>query len=287
VLLDASGLRVGDHAGLGLLNIPAAWIGVVREEGGAVLRWHAQEGDRHVEVPLESARVYLRASGDFEADLGQLAYSFDGQRFIALGEPIRLPYGLKTFQGVRYALFAYNGGGHAGGYADFDDFVVDEPLADRSRNIPFGQVVRLANLADGSQARVSPLGMLHSTAAEVAGGAAADATVAPGTATAAGTRFRVHDRGQGRVALEVVDGGGYLTVVGAGLAADVRVASRESAGSLFMWQDLLRGQAMLMSLLTHRYLGLAPGSGEPYSADRPGTRPDRRDGVVLEWRPAR
>jgi xylan 1,4-beta-xylosidase len=278
VRLDASGLRVGDHAGLGLLNIPAAWIGVVREEGGAVLRWHAQEGGRQIDVPLESSRVYLRAGGDFEADLAQLAYSFDGQRFTPLGAPIRLPYGLKTFQGVRYALFAYNGNGHAGGHADFDDFTVDEPLADRSRNIPFGQVVRLANLADGSQAWISPLGMLHSTAAQVSGAAGED--------SASGTRFRVHDRGQGKVALEVVDGGGFLTVVGAGLAADVRVAPRESAGSLFMWQDLLRGEAMLLSLLTHRYVGLAPGSGEPYSADRPGTRPDRRDGVVLEWRPA-
>lgn len=273
VLLDASGLLPGDTAGLGLLNIPAAWIGVARGEGDAVLRWYAQDGDRHVDVPLPSPRVYLRASADYEADTAQLLYSLDGTGFTPLGERVRLPYQLKTFQGVRYALFAYNDAGREGGHADFDDFVVDEPLADRSRNIPFGQVVRLSNLADGSQAWVSPLGMLHSIAGD--------------DADAGGTRFRVHDRGQGRVALEVVDGGGYLTVVGAGLAADVRISRRESAGSLFMWQDMLRGEAMLLSLLTHRYVGLAPGSGEPYSADRPGTRPDRRDGVVLSWRPAR
>jgi hypothetical protein len=217
--------------------------------------------------------VHLRASGAYEADLAQLSYSLDGIHFTPVGEAVRLPYGLKTFQGVRYALFAYSKDGVAGGYADFDDFVVDEPQADRSRNIPFGQVIRLANLADGSLAWTSPLGMLHSAGA--------------GSTDAAGTRFRVHDRGQGRVALEVVDGGGFLTVVGAGLAADVRVTARESEGSLFAWQDMLRGEAMLMSLLTHRYVGLSPGSGEPYSADRPGTRPDRRDGTVLSWRPAR
>ena len=273
VLLDISGLRTGDIAGLGLLNIPAAWIGVVRNDQGTVLRGYSQDGDRRIDLPLSSTRVYLRASGDYEADLAQLSYSLDGIHFTPVGEAVRLPYGLKTFQGVRYALFAYNRDGGTGGYADFDDFVVEEPQADRSRNIPFGQVVRLANLADGSLALASPLGMLHSTDA--------------GSADVAGTRFRVHDRGQGRVALEVVDGGGFLTVVGAGLAADVRVTARESEGSLFMWQDMLRGEAMLMSLRTHRYVGMSPGSGEPYSADRAGTRPDRRDGTVLSWVPAR
>ena len=270
--LDASGLRPGDNAGLGLLNIPAAWIGVVREEAGLALRWYTQEGDRHLDVPLPAARVHLRASADFDDDMAQLAYSLDGERFIPLGDPLRTPYGLKTFQGVRYALFAYSATGAAGGHADFDDFRVEEPLADRSRNVPFGQVVQLSNRADGSLAWISPLGMLHSTR-EGAGDE--------------GTRFRVHDRGQGRVALEVVDGGGFLTVVGAGLAADVRVAAYESADSLFMWQDMLRGEAMLLSLRTHRYLGFSPDSGEPYAADRPGTRPDRRDGTVLAWRAAR
>lgn len=272
VQLDASGLRPGDTAGLGLLNIPAAWIGVVREEAGLALRWYTQEGDRHLDVPLPAARVHLRASADFDDDMAQLAYSLDSERFIPLGDPLRTPYGLKTFQGVRYALFAYSATGAAGGHADFDDFRVEEPLADRSRNVPFGQVVQLSNRADGSLAWISPLGMLHSTR-EGAGDE--------------GTRFRVHDRGQGRVALEVVDGGGFLTVVGAGLAADVRVAAYESADSLFMWQDMLRGEAMLLSLRTHRYLGFSPDSGGPYAADRPGTRPDRRDGTVLAWRAAR
>ena len=57
----------------------------------------------------------------------------------------------------------------------------------------------------------------------------------------------------------------------------------ESVDSLFVWQDLLRGQCMLLSLKTGRYLGIVPGSGEPYAADRPGAHPDRRDGSVLRW----
>ena len=57
----------------------------------------------------------------------------------------------------------------------------------------------------------------------------------------------------------------------------------ESAGSLFQWQDLLRGQFMLLSLRTNRYVGIDPGTGEPYAADWPGAGSDRRNGTVFEW----
>jgi hypothetical protein len=94
----------------------------------------------------------------------------------------------------------------------------------------------------------------------------------------------VHDRGQGRVALEVLNGSGFLTVVGAGLSADVRPLKQESADSLFMWQDMLRGhQCMLLSLKTQRFVGIAPGTGAPYAADWAGAYPDRKDGTVLVW----
>jgi hypothetical protein len=83
-----------------------------------------------------------------------------------------------------------------------------------------------------------------------------------------------------------MDGSGFLTVVGEGLPADVRLMKRESRDSLFQWQDMLRGQFMLLSLRTNRYLGYEPGTDEPYSADQPGASPDRRNGVVLVWESA-
>jgi hypothetical protein len=55
-----------------------------------------------------------------------------------------------------------------------------------------------------------------------------------------GFQFKVHDRGKGK---------------------------EESEGSLFQWQDLLHNQCMLLSLKTNRYIGMIPGTGEPYSAD--------------------
>lgn len=272
VVMDASGLQPGDIAGLGLLNMPAAWLAVAREDGRHVLRWYAQHGDRRVDVPLEQARVHLRVRGDHDQDLAWFSWSEDGRVFHDIGEPVRLPYQLKTFQGVRYALFAFNREDREGGYADFDRFELVEPLADRSRNIPLGKVVVLENLGDGSVATVHPLGVVQ--------------PLPPGAekAKSPAARFRVHDRGGGQVALEAMDGSGFLTVVGIGLSADVRLLPEHPVDSRFMWQDLLRGEFMLLSMKTHRYLGILPHSGEPYAADRPGTRPDRQDGTVLRWR---
>ena len=272
--LDASGLEDGDYAGLALLNVPFATLGVVRDGASYRLRFYDQIADRTLEEPLASPVVHLRVAGDFDREIARFSVSTDGQTFRPVGGDLRTAYQLKTFQGVRYALFAFNQNGRAGGHADFDSFRLDEPLADRSRNLPLGKVVTMRNLANDQLAWASPHGMLHSAGA-----------TSP-QAAAGGVRFRVHDRGQGRVALESDDGRGFLTVVGEGLSADVRLMPAESADSLFQWQDLLRAEFMLLSLRTNRYVGIDPGTGEPYAADWPGAAADRRSGTVFQWREA-
>ena len=270
--LDASGLRQGDYAGVALVNIPFATIGVARTDIGFVLRFYDQLKNTTLEQPLESPRVFLRVTGDFDKDVARLSYSVDGRTFTEMGGELLLPYQLKTFQGTRLGLFAFNTENREGGHADFEGFQVDEPLADRSGNLPLGKVVTFTNVANGSVVWANPHGMLHSAA--------------PGSDRAKGpqSRFRVHDRGNGRVALEVLDGSGFLTVVGNGLSADVRPIKEESDASLFLWQDMLRDrQCMLLSLATDRYVGIDPRTGEPYGADWPGTTPSRTDGTVLVW----
>ncbi len=275
VALDATGLQPGDIAGLGLLAVPYSWIGIARTEVGFVLRWYGLLANRTEEVPLAAGRALLRVAGNFDTDLAQFAYSTDGgATFRNIGDAQQLGFSMKTFQGVRYALFGHNTAGREGGVAEFDSWRVSEPLADRSANVPLGKVVTLWNLGKDLPAYAHPLGMLHfiwRDAKEFAG---------------PGTRFRVHDRGEGRVALESMDGRGFLTVVGAGLSADVRLMKTETKDSIFLWQDLLRRQCMLLSLKTNRYLGLDPATNEPYGADWPGTHPDRKDGTVFEWREA-
>ena len=268
--LDARGLKDGDYAGLALLNVPFVTLGIVRDGSSYRLRFYDQLADRTLEEPLSGPVVHLRVAGNFDEEIARFSVSIDGESFRPIGGDLRMAYQLKTFQGVRYALFAFNQKGRSGGHADFDFFKLEEPLADRSNNLPLGKTVTIRNLGNDQWVWASPHGMLHSAGAN-----------SP-QANAGGVRFRVHDRGHGRVALQANDGR-FVTVVGEGLSADVRLMPAESAGSLFQWQDLLRGQFMLLSLRTNRYVGIDPGTGEPYAADWPGAEADRRNGTVFHW----
>jgi len=271
VELDASKLKNGDIAGIALLNMPYASLGIVKNNSGYILRFYDQYKNISVEEKLTSCKISLRITGDFNQDVAQFSYSADGDKYINIGDSILMPYQLKTFQGSRYALFAYNTENEEGGYADFLDFKLDEPMADRSKNIPLGKTITLTNLANDSRVWANPHGMMHSQG--------------KGSREYSGTgcQFKVHDRGNGKVALEVLNGTGFLTVVGIGISSDVRLLKEETEGSLFMWQDMLYNQCMLLSLKTNRYIGLTPGTGEPYAADRPGTISTRMDGSVLIW----
>jgi beta-xylosidase len=271
-VLDASALKSGDYAGLAYLNMPYASLGIIKKNDGFVLYFYDQYKNRTIEEKLTSGKISLRASGDYEKDIAQFSYSLDGKNFTNIGDSIRLPYQLKTFQGSRYALFAYNTQGKEGGYADFEDFKLVEPLADRSHNIPVGKIITLTNLGTDALVWANPHGMMHS------------ASTGSKEAQGNGCQFRVHDRGKGRVVLEALNGTGFLTVVGIGISGDVRLMKQESDGSLFQWQDMLHNQCMLLSLKTNCYVGLTPGTSEPYAADRPGTLPNRKDGTVLRWK---
>jgi len=270
VELNGQHLKDGDLAGLGLMNIPYAWMGILREGNHFVFRMFDQYGQKAIDKTIKSPRIYLRAFGNFDEDIARLSYSMDGKTFEQVGDSIRLPYQLKTFQGTRFALFAYNTKGKDGGYAEFDHFQLNEPLADRIKNLPLGKIITLTNLADRRQLWANPHGML-----------------CPGRAYSedldSAYQFLVLDRGQGKVALQALNGTGFLTITSLGLSADVRLIKEETPGSLFMWQDMLRGQCMLLSLKTKRFVGLDPKTGELYGADWPGTLPNRKDGTVFSW----
>ncbi|PWK78866.1 beta-xylosidase [Mucilaginibacter oryzae] len=271
VTLDASQLEDGDIAGLGLMNIPYAWVAVLRQGKQYTLRFFDQYKHQTINIPLKSPRVSLRAFGDFDHDIAQLSFSTGATRFESIGDSIRLPYQLKTFQGTRFALFAYNTLDKEGGYAAFSKFELKEPMADRSKNLPIGKIITLTNLADQRMVWADPHGML-----------------VPGDRynadeKDAGYRFKVLDRGNGLVVLQALNGTGFVTISGRGMAADVRLAKQETTASLLMWQDMLRGECMLLSLHTNRFIGLNPNTGELYGADWAGTLPGKKDGTVFTW----
>ena len=260
-------------------------VGVRRFNKQLRLQWMQQEtglidfGTLYDIAPkaFKEGKVYLRIYGDFDEMWAKFSYSTDGVNFKDVGEILPLPYQLKIFQGSRYSLFCYhtiaegNNTKPSGGYAMFDDFTVEEPMADRSANLPVGKVITLTNLSNGTRLWGTKRGVCHSSYPESREFDSDDC------------RFRVLDRGQGRIVLECLNGMGYVTVTGFGLSADVRLVKNENEASLFQWQDMLRGQCMLMSLKTHRYIGCTPDQGEPYSADFPGASPNRKNGCVFQY----
>lgn len=274
VTLDASHLKEGDIAGLGLLNIPYEWVGVTVRNGKSILSYYDLGKDKTIESPLMKSEIYLRITGDFEHEWAQFSFSMDGVNFQNIGNKLVVPYQTKTFQGARYALFAFNQKERMGGYAEFDDFRVEEPLADRSRNIPLGKVGSFLNLSNHQRMQAHPRKMVYSV---WRGGKEYNTT---------DCQFRVLDRGNGKVVLEAMNGTGYVTVTGLGLSGDLRLSPKETEDCLFMWQDMLHGQCMLMSLKTNRYVGLDPASGELYAADWAGTSASRLSGTVFQWEEA-
>lgn len=132
IRLDVSGLKEGDHAGLGLLQRRFGVVGVMQQEGR---RWlYMQHAERDTvetaaRVPLEGDVIWLGVECNFRnrADLARFSYSQDGRRWTRLGPEIRLTYTLPHFMGYRFALFCY-ATREAGGHADFDCFRVGPRL---------------------------------------------------------------------------------------------------------------------------------------------------------------
>jgi xylan 1,4-beta-xylosidase len=264
--LDGGGLAVGDVAGLALLNSPYAWIGLRRDEAGFAVEHHSNLSGESGRERAPGRRLWFRVRCDFDTEHAQFSYSVDGRTFKALGPEFVTAFQLRTFQGVRFALFNYNASGTPGGHADFNSFTVDEPRPrGLTRPIPLSRFITLTDLGTGNA-----LAVVDGTLQVVSGAVHA----AP---------FRVVDRGRGRVALQTKDGK-FVSVTGEGKSGDVTVkAGKPGDDETFQWVDLHRGDTLFLSLATHRYI-VVPKEPGAVAADHPGPAPDRKDGSCFSWK---
>jgi xylan 1,4-beta-xylosidase len=257
VVLDASNLKPGDTAGLGLLNLPYATLGVEKQTDELNVVLYDQLRDLRVRVKMAGTRIWLRAECDFLTERARFSYSLDGITFAPIGDAVALIYQTFTFQGVRYGLFNYNTTGAEGGFADFDSIDVHQPHPrGLMRPIPYGQSIQLTSF----RART--------------GLAARDGRLASDVPT----RFEIVDRKLGRVALR--SGARFVTV---GEDGGVTLADGPSGtAQTFQWIETPSGELVLMSLTNNRFLRIDPQTRD-IRADSPGPMPDDSDGARFIW----
>ena len=273
VELDASALESGDTAGLALLNWPYVWIGLTKTADAIGLRWFDQASGESHDAEAASPHVWLRVACDFDTEQAIFSWSADGKTFAPLGDPFTMAYQLRTFQGVRYALFNFNGKGKAGGYADFDNFKVDEPRARGiEREIPTGKTIALTSGADGTVLAIDR------TNGSLLNVAAPDSATVPSD-----SRFQVVDLGKGRVALKSSDGR-FVSAAENGVSLRDLGGTSPGEAESFQWINLMRGDTMLMSLVNHRYLATKPNAPGPVTVAATGPRPDRKGGACFKWK---
>jgi beta-xylosidase len=272
VELDGAGLEPGDTAGLALLSAPYAWVGLLKTGDGIALQMFEQTNHKTNSVPVSSARVWLRVACNFDTEKAVFSYSADGKRFTPVGDPFTMAFQLITFQGERLALFNYNADGKPGGYADFDNFKVDEPRARGiERVIPVGKTISLTSSADGTR-------LAAGTRKMVLINVAADST----NAVSRDAEFQVVDLGKGRVALKTANG--RFVSAGNDCVSLKELAGKEPGDAeSFQWVNLMRGDTMLMSLTNHRYLSTKPNECGPVAVFATGPRPDRKEGACFKW----
>ena len=289
VELDTAGMTDGDNAGLALLCNPYIWIGVVKSAEGTTLQLFQGSGGggrrgggaAPANTPVigltnPPGHLWLQVHCNFDTDRAVFSWSADGRQFTPVGSPWAIPgFQLQTFQGVRPSLFNFNTSGQPGGYADFDNYAVEEPRARGiEREIPLGKTITLTSGADGSVLAADiQSNLLVNVAADVANSKNPRFYVP----------FQVVDLGKGRVALKDVDG--RLVSVGEdGVTLKDLAGKAPGDAESFQWVNLMRGDTMLMSLTNHRYLATRPNAPGPVTATALGATPARKSGAEFKWK---
>ena len=120
-LLDASGMKPGDRAGLCAFQSNFCALQVEVAEDGSKSLAAIDKDSEIIRVAMPGETVRLKIFYDFNTDKAVMAYSFDGAEWITVDYELQMRYTLDYFTGYRGALFNY-ATRELGGHADFDYF---------------------------------------------------------------------------------------------------------------------------------------------------------------------
>ena len=128
--IDISKMKVGDMAGLVILQDPFATLKVCRKKGGYELQMTVNEEVKS-SATIKGNIIYLRAKVNGVSDKVSFYYSLDDVTYLPFGEEFKMEFRLSVFCGNRYGIFNY-ATQKLGGYIDVDWFrVKHEPLFTR------------------------------------------------------------------------------------------------------------------------------------------------------------
>jgi hypothetical protein len=219
------------------------------------------------------AHLWLRVHCNFDTDESVFSWSADGKNFTSVGNPFTTTFQLTTFQGVRPALFNFNTSGQPGGYADFDNYTVDEPRARGiEREIPIGKTITLTSCADASLLAANvESNLLVNISGDLNGAIPANA------------KFQIVDLGLGRVAFKA-DNGKFVSADENGVTLKALAGKKPGNAESFQWINLMRGDTCFMSLVNHHYLTTKPNEPGPVLVHATGPTPARKGGVCFKWK---
>ena len=105
VELSFAALAEGGRAGLACMGRGSRTLGVVKQDGKAVLCLSDGRSET-VLAPLRGKTIWLRLRLDIPGRSYRFSWSTDGKKFTEAGEPFFVDYGY--WKGVRWALYHYN-----------------------------------------------------------------------------------------------------------------------------------------------------------------------------------
>jgi Beta-xylosidase len=123
-LLDVSGLKDGDFAGLTSFQRKYGFVGVKMQNGEKSMVMVEADNDMPVEkasISMEGNLVYLKIECNFKdrKDEADFYWSSDGKEWSQIGTTLKMIYTLPHFMGYRFGLFHF-ATENIGGCADFD-----------------------------------------------------------------------------------------------------------------------------------------------------------------------
>jgi beta-xylosidase len=135
-LLDVSGMKEGDYAGLCAFQRKFGQVGVKIQDGKKYIFMVSNKTDKPTElqsIPLSQKTVYLKIECNFrdKADEANFFYSLDGKTWNRIGSTLKMEYTLmEHFMGYRFGLFNY-ATRQTGGFADFDYFRISDQISNK------------------------------------------------------------------------------------------------------------------------------------------------------------